>query len=443
MKENKEDTTMEYISLNNGVKMPILGYGVYQVTKEECERCVHDALKVGYRAIDTAQSYFNEEEVGNAIQKSGIPREEIFLTTKVWVEHYGYEEAKKSVLESMKKLKTDYLDLVLLHQPFSDVYGAYRALEDLYDEGKIRAIGISNFYVDRMVDFASFNRIKPMVNQVETHIFNQQKEMKEWADKYDIRLEAWAPFGEGRGGTFENPVISEIAEKYQKTPAQVMLRWHIQRGVVVIPKSTHIERMEENFNVFDFTLSDEDIYIGNNIQIGGGGITPLNQKKWKEFYLSDIFTDIQRGKRLKTADHIQGNIPYVSSSAVNNGVDALIGNTAKIRKFADCLTLANSGSVGKTFYHKYEFIASDHVTALKSDRLNEYSYLFVATIVQRLENKYSFNREINDMRINKEKIVLPIDEFDKPDYAFMEQYVKQQIATLKLQYRQEKMSVTN
>lgn len=169
------------------------------------------------------------------------------------------EEAKKSVLESMKKLKTDYLDLVLLHQPFSDAYGAYHALEDLYDEGKIRAIGISNFYVDRMVDFASFNRIKPMVNQVETHIFNQQKEMKEWADKYDIRLEAWAPFGEGRGGTFENPVIAEIAEKYQKTPAQVMLRWHIQRGVVVIPKSTHIERMEENFNVFDFTLSDEDM----------------------------------------------------------------------------------------------------------------------------------------------------------------------------------------
>ncbi len=169
---------MEYISLNNGVKMPILGYGVYQVTKEECERCVLDALKVGYRAIDTAQSYFNEEEVGNAIQKSGIPREEIFLTTKVWIEHYGYEEAKKSVLESMKKLKTDYLDLVLLHQPFSDAYGAYHALEELYDEGKIRAIGISNFYVDRMVDFASFNRIKPMVNQVETHIFNQQKEMK-------------------------------------------------------------------------------------------------------------------------------------------------------------------------------------------------------------------------------------------------------------------------
>ena len=250
---------MEYVSLNNGVKMPILGYGVYQVTKEECERCVLDALKVGYRAIDTAQSYFNEEEVGNAIQKSGIPREEIFLTTKVWVEHYGYEEAKKSVLESMKKLKTDYLDLVLLHQPFSDAYGAYHALEDLYDEGKIRAIGISNFYVDRMVDFASFNRIKPMVNQVETHIFNQQKEMKEWADKYDIRLEAWAPFGEGRNGLFENEVLKAIGQKYGKTTAQVMLRGHIQRGVIVIPKSVHKERMIENFNVFDFALDENDM----------------------------------------------------------------------------------------------------------------------------------------------------------------------------------------
>ena len=250
---------MQYVTLSNGVKMPILGYGVYQVTKDECERCVLDALKVGYRAIDTAQSYFNEEEVGSAIVKSGIPREEIFLTTKVWVEHYGYEEAKKSVKESMRKLKTDYIDLVLLHQPFSDAYGAYRALEELYEAGKIRAIGISNFYVDRMVDFASFNRIKPMVNQVETHIYNQQKELKEWADKYGIQLEAWAPFGEGRGGTFDNPAIVKLAEKYGKTPAQVMLRWHIQRGIVVIPKSTHIDRMEENFNVFDFTLSDEDM----------------------------------------------------------------------------------------------------------------------------------------------------------------------------------------
>lgn len=250
---------MEYVTLNNGVKMPILGYGVYQVTKEECERCVLDALKAGYRSIDTAQSYFNEEEVGNAIQKSGILREEIFLTTKVWVEHYGYEEAKKSVEESMRKLKTDYLDLVLLHQPFADAYGAYRALEEMYEAGKIRAIGISNFYVDRMVDFASFNCIKPMVNQVETHIYNQQENLKEWAEKYDIQLEAWAPFGEGRGGTFDNSVIVKLAEKYKKTPAQIMLRWHIQRGIVVIPKSTHFVRMKENFDVFDFVLSEEDM----------------------------------------------------------------------------------------------------------------------------------------------------------------------------------------
>ena len=250
---------MEYVTLSNGVKMPILGYGVYQVTQAECERCVLDALDVGYRSIDTAQSYFNEEQVGSAIRKSGVPREDIFLTTKVWIEHYGYEAAKASVLESMRKLQTDYLDLVLLHQPFSDAYGAYRALEELYDEGKLRAIGISNFYVDRMVDFASFNRVKPMVNQVEVHIFNQQKTSKEWAEKYGIQLEAWAPFGEGRGGTFDNPVIAEIAKKYGKTPAQIMLRWHIQRGVVVIPKSTHKERMAENLNVFDFTLTAEDM----------------------------------------------------------------------------------------------------------------------------------------------------------------------------------------
>lgn len=250
---------MEYVTLNNGIKMPILGYGVYQVTKEECERCVLDALDTGYRLIDTAQSYFNEEEVGNAIVKSGIPRNEIFLTTKVWIEHYGYEETIKSVEESLRKLKTDYLDLVLLHQPFSDVYGAYRALEELYKQGKIRAIGISNFYADRMVDLASFAKIKPMVNQMEIHIFNQQKELKEWTDKYDIQLEAWGPFGEGRKGTFDNEVIQEIASKCNKTTAQVMLRWQIQRGIVVIPKSVHKERMTENLNVFDFNLTNEDM----------------------------------------------------------------------------------------------------------------------------------------------------------------------------------------
>lgn len=250
---------MEYVSLSNGVKMPILGYGVYQVTKDKCKRCVLDALKAGYRSIDTAQSYFNEEEVGAAIKESGIPREEIFLTTKVWLEHYGYEAAKASVMESMKKLQTDYLDLVLLHQPFGDTYGAWRALEELYEAGKLRAIGISNFYVDRMVEFANFNRIKPMVTQMETHVFCQQKQLKEYADKYGIQLEAWAPFGEGRMGTFENETIQEIAKAHSKTTAQVMLRWAIQRGVVVIPKSTHYERMVENFNVFDFALTENEM----------------------------------------------------------------------------------------------------------------------------------------------------------------------------------------
>lgn len=268
---------MEQVTLYNGVKMPIIGYGVYQVSKEECERCVMDALAVGYRSIDTAQSYFNEEQVGSAIVKSGVPREDIFLTTKVWLEHYGYDAARKSVLESMRKLKTDYLDLVLLHQPFSDYYGAYRALEDLYDEGKLRAIGVSNFYSDRLVDIASFSRIKPMVNQVETHPFNQQVEAKKWMDKYGIQIEAWAPFGEGRGGLFENPALVEIAQKYKKTTAQVILRWHIQCGVIVIPKSTHKERMQENLNIFDFALDQADMKL----------ISELDKKQSSFFSHSD------------------------------------------------------------------------------------------------------------------------------------------------------------
>ncbi len=250
---------MEYVTLSNGVKMPQLGYGVYQVTQEECERCVADALKVGYRAIDTAQSYFNEEQVGAAIEKSGLARSEIFLTTKVWVEHYGYEEAKQSVLESMRKLRTDYLDLCLLHQPFADYYGAWRALEELYEEGRLRAIGVSNFYPDRLVDLCSFARLRPMVDQVETHPLNQQVEAKGWMEKYGVQIEAWAPFGEGRGDMFQNPVLCAIGKRHGKSAAQVILRWHLQRGVVVIPKSTHIERMEENLNVFDFTLTGEEI----------------------------------------------------------------------------------------------------------------------------------------------------------------------------------------
>ncbi len=250
---------MEYVTLSNGIRMPILGYGVYQVTKDECERCVLDALRAGYRSLDTAQSYFNEEEVGSAVEKSGIPREKLFLTTKVWVEHYGYDACKRSVEESLRKLKTDYIDLMLLHQPFSDYYGAWRALEDLYEEGVLRAIGVSNFYPDRLVDIASFSRIAPMVNQVETHPHNQQTEARKWMEKYHIQHEAWAPFGEGRNGLFDDPVLSAIGAKYGKSTAQVMLRWHIQRGTVVIPKSTHYDRMLQNISIFDFALSQEDM----------------------------------------------------------------------------------------------------------------------------------------------------------------------------------------
>lgn len=250
---------MEYVKLNNGVRMPQIGYGVYQVTKEECERCVIDALDAGYRMIDTAQSYFNEEEVGSAIRKSGVNRNDIFLTSKVWIENYSYEKCRESVLESMRKLGTDYIDLMLLHQPFGDTYGAWKALEDLYREGRVRAIGISNHYADRMVEFASFTEIHPMVNQMEIHPLNQQKELIRWAEKYNIQLEAWAPFGEGRKGLFENPVLKAIGDRYGKTAAQVILRWHIQRGIVVIPKSVHKERMEENLSVFDFSLTDEDM----------------------------------------------------------------------------------------------------------------------------------------------------------------------------------------
>lgn len=293
---------MEYVTLSNGVKMPRLGYGVYQVTKDECERCVSDALKVGYRHIDTAQSYFNEEEVGNAIKKSGIPREELFITTKVWIEHYGYEECRKSVIESMRKLQLDYIDLVLLHQPFADYYGAWRALEELYAEGKLRAIGVSNFNPDRLVDICSFSRIKPMVNQVETHPHNQQKAAHEWMNKYGVVHEAWAPFGEGRGGLFTDPVLEKIAAKYGKTTAQVMLRWHIQRGIAVIPKSTHIERMRENSDVFGFTLSDEDmqaIAVLDKEQSSFFSHTDPNMVEW--------FVKMVEERRAKTSDAAKKN----------------------------------------------------------------------------------------------------------------------------------------
>ena len=251
---------MEYVKLNNGVEMPILGFGVYQIPREETKRCVLDAINAGFRAIDTAQSYFNEAEVGDAIKESGIPREEFFITTKIWIDNYGYEKCKASVKESLKKLKTDYIDLVLLHQPFSDYYGAYRALEELYEEGKIRAIGVSNFYPDRLADMCLFGRkVVPAVNQVETNPMNQQVKAQENMEKYGVHIEAWAPFGEGKNNMFSNPTLVEIGKKYNKSAAQVILRWLIQRGVIIACKSTHKERMEENFKVFDFELSNEDM----------------------------------------------------------------------------------------------------------------------------------------------------------------------------------------
>ena len=250
---------MEYITLNNGIKMPKLGFGVFQIPKEDCEKCVLDAIKVGYRHIDTAQSYFNEAEVGDAISKCGLPREELFITTKVWIDNYGYEKTKKSVLNSMEKLKVDYLDLVLLHQPFNDYYGAYRALQELYKAGKIRAIGVSNFAPDRLADMVAFNEIPPQVNQVEVNPLHQQIPAQENMIKRQVQMEAWAPFGEGKNNMFKNPILMNIAEKYQKTTAQVILRWLMQRNIVALAKSAHIERMKENIEIFDFVLSDEDM----------------------------------------------------------------------------------------------------------------------------------------------------------------------------------------
>lgn len=250
---------MEFVTLNNGIKMPILGYGVYQVSNEECERCVLDAISVGYRSIDTAQAYANEEAVGNAVKKCGVPRDELFITTKVWIANGGYENAKKSLRESLKKLQSDYIDLVLIHQPFNDYYGTYRAMEEAYKEGWIRAIGVSNFYPDRLVDLCQFVEVKPAVNQVETHVFQQQKKAHEYMEKYGVQHESWGPFAEGRKDFFTNPVLVEIGKKYNKSAAQAALRFLIQSNVAVIPKSTHKDRMEQNFNVFDFTLNAEDM----------------------------------------------------------------------------------------------------------------------------------------------------------------------------------------
>lgn len=251
---------METVTLNNGVKMPKAGFGVFQVKdQEECTRSVLDAIDAGYRLIDTAQSYGNEEAVGKAIAQTSVPREELFLTTKVWISNYGYEKAKQSVLDSLEKMGLDYIDLVLLHQPFKDYYGAYRALEDLYKEGKIRAIGVSNFYPDRLVDLCLAAEIVPAVNQIEVNVFHQQIEAQKWNEKYGVQVEAWAPFAEGRNNMFSNPVLQEIGDQYHKSIAQVILRWLVQRNIVPLAKSVKKERMEQNIDIFDFELSGEDM----------------------------------------------------------------------------------------------------------------------------------------------------------------------------------------
>ena len=247
------------VTLNNGVRMPMLGYGVYQVSNAECERCVLDAISVGYRAIDTAQSYGNEEAVGSAVQKCGVPRDELFLTTKVWISNAGYEAAKDSIDRSLQKLKTDYIDLLLIHQPFGDYYGTYRAMEEAYKAGKLLAIGVSNFYPDRLIDLCQFVEVTPAVNQVETHVFQQQKTAHEYMEKYGVQHESWGPFAEGRKDFFSNPVLTEIGRKYGKSSAQTALRFLLQSNVMVIPKSTHKERMAQNIDVFDFTLSEADM----------------------------------------------------------------------------------------------------------------------------------------------------------------------------------------
>jgi diketogulonate reductase-like aldo/keto reductase len=251
---------MQSVRLNNGVEMPILGFGVFQIKDlEECERSVADAIATGYRLIDTAASYENEEAVGKAIKKSGMPREELFITTKLWIQSNGYEGAKKAFENSLKRLQLDYLDLYLIHQPFGDVYGEWRAMQDLYKEGRVRAIGVSNFHPDRLIDLIIHNEIVPAVNQIETHPFHQQIETQKFLQDNNVQIESWGPFAEGRNNIFHNELLLSIGNKYNKTIAQVILRWLTLRGVVAIPKSVRKERMEENFNIFDFELSNEDI----------------------------------------------------------------------------------------------------------------------------------------------------------------------------------------
>ena len=260
---------MEYVTLNNGVKMPMEGFGVFQVPEAAvCEQAVSDALAVGYRLIDTAAAYFNEEAVGAAIQKSGIAKEELFLTTKLWIQDAGYESAKRAFQVSLDKLGTDYIDLYLIHQPMNDYYGAWRAMEEMYGEGRIRAIGVCNFYPDRLTDLCLNAKVIPAVNQVELHPFFAQTGALENMKAFGVQPEAWGPMAEGKHGIFTHPVLTEIGAKYGKSAAQTALRWNVQRGVVIIPKSTHRERMEENFNIWDFSLSDEDMAAIATLDLG-------------------------------------------------------------------------------------------------------------------------------------------------------------------------------
>lgn len=251
---------MQYVTLNNGVEMPALGFGVFQVPDPaECERAVSDALEVGYRLIDTAAAYGNEEAVGRAIATSGLPREDVFVTTKLWIQDAGFEPAKEAFERSMDRLGLEYLDLYLIHQPFGDYYGAWRAMEELYAAGRTRAIGVSNFHPDRLVDLILHNEVTPAVNQVETHVFHQRVADQEVMREYGVQIESWGPFAEGRNGIFTNPVLAAIAQAHEKSVAQVMLRWLVQRDVVAIPKSVRRERMAENFDIFDFALTDAEM----------------------------------------------------------------------------------------------------------------------------------------------------------------------------------------
>lgn len=277
---------MQTVKLNNGIEMPILGYGVFLVDPKECERCVTDAINTGYRMIDTAQAYYNEEGVGEAIKKSGIKREEFFLVTKVWITNSGEEKAYKSIDESLKKLKTDYVDLILIHQPFGDYYGTYRAMQRAYMEGKARAIGVSNFFPDRYVDLCNFVEIKPMINQMETHVFQQQKVLREYMQKFGTRLMSWSPMARGENNFFNNEILKSIGAKYGKTAAQTALRFLTQEDVIVIPKSTHKERMAENFNIFDFELSKEDMEILKNLDKGESLFVNHYDPKFAEYIIN-------------------------------------------------------------------------------------------------------------------------------------------------------------